>query len=650
LRPRLLVLAGPSKDSTIPLPELEATLGRDPANSVAVPDASVSRKHCLLRRDEDERFQIKDLDSRNGTLVNGRSVKEHWLRHGDEIATGDSVFLFLVEDEDQPLPASRVEFDDSHPAAETKLIHPREAVYLQPDRLLQELPATSQVARNLSGLLKISRIVHAIRDLEELQAQLLDLIFEMVPADRGAILLAEGAEQEFSCLYARTRQSRQPQLVRVSRTIARRVMQENVAILGVDVPTTGTLRDVESLIALEVRSLICVPLTVFQRVIGCIYLDSTNAANRFHEDHLQLMAAIAGISAVALDNAQRLQWLEQENQRLTTEVRQEQSLVGEGAKMREIFQFLARVSPAESTVLIEGESGTGKELAARALHRNSPRKNKQFVAINCAAIPETLLETDLFGHERGAFTGAAGLKRGRLEIADGGVVFLDEIGELAPALQVKLLRVLQEREFERVGGTQTIKVDIRLIAATNCDLNEAVRLGRFRQDLYYRLAVVQLTMPPLRERREDIPMLTRHFLQKYAKRSKVKPKPVSREAMAALVNYEWPGNVRELENAIERALVMGSSDSVLLEDLPESLLEQESPVAMHEGKYHASVKELKKQLIVDAVEQTRGNYVDAAGILGVHPNYLHRLIRNLGLKEALHDALRPRGKFSGGAA
>ena len=195
MRPRLLVLAGPSKDSTIPLPELEATLGRDPANSVAVPDASVSRKHCLLRRDEDDRFQIKDLDSRNGTLVNGRSVKEHWLRHGDEIATGDSVFLFLVEDEDQPLSASRVEFDDSHPTAETKLIHPREAVYLQPDRLLQELPATSQVARNLSGLLKISRIVHAIRDLEELQAQLLDLIFEMVPADRGAILLAEGAEQ-----------------------------------------------------------------------------------------------------------------------------------------------------------------------------------------------------------------------------------------------------------------------------------------------------------------------------------------------------------------------------------------------------------------------------------------------------------------------
>jgi transcriptional regulator with GAF, ATPase, and Fis domain len=646
LRPRLLVIAGPAKDSTIPLPAGEATLGRDPTNAVAMADASVSRKHCLLRQEEDGRFQIRDLDSRNGTLVNGLAVKEQWLRHGDEIATGDSMFLFLLEDEDQAAPASRVEFDDSHPTAETKVIHPKEVMYLQPDRLLRELPATSQVARNLNALLKISRIVHAIRGLEELQAQLLDLIFEVVPAGRGAILLAEGPAQDFTCLYARTRQTGQPQLVRVSRTIVRQVMTENVAILGVDVAGSCALRDVESLAASDVRSLVCVPLTVFQRVIGCIYLDSTNAVNRFQEDHLQLVAAIAGISAVALDNARRVQWLEQENQRLTTEVRQEQNLVGEGPRMKEIFQFLARVAPTESTVLIEGESGTGKELAARALHRNSRRGDKAFVAINCAAIPESLLESDLFGHERGAFTGAAGLKKGRLEVADGGVVFLDEIGELAPALQVKLLRVLQEREFERVGGTHTIKVDIRLIAATNRDLNEAVRKGGFRQDLYYRLAVVKLTMPPLREHREDIPMLTRHFVQKYAKRSKVKPKPVSREAMAALVNYEWPGNVRELENAIERALVMGSSDAVLLEDLPESLLEQESAAEMHEGKYHASVKELKKQLIADAVEQTRGNYVEAAAILGVHPNYLHRLIRNLGLKEGLQDALRGRTKFS----
>jgi transcriptional regulator with GAF, ATPase, and Fis domain len=655
LRPRLLAVAGPLKDSTIPLPDAEVTLGREPTNAIPVIDPSVSRKHCLIRREEDGRFQIRDLSSRNGTVVNGIAVKEQWLHHGDEIAIGDSVFVFLLEEEGVA-PHTRVEFEDSHPTAETKLIHPKEVVYLQPDRLLRELPASPQVARNLNALLKISRAVHGIRDLEELQAHLLDLVFEVVPAGRGAILLADGAEQDFNSLYARTRQSGQAQLVRVSRTIARQVMKENVAILGMDVRGSDKLREVESLAASEVRSLLCVPLAVFQRIIGCIYLDSTNPGSRFNEDHLQLMAAIAGISSVALDNARRLQWLERENQRLSSEISEDQSLVGESARMKNVFQTLAKVAPKDSTVLVTGESGTGKELAARALHRNSPRANKPFVPINCSAIPETLLESDLFGHERGAFTGAASQKKGRLEVADGGVVFLDEIGELAPTLQVKLLRVLQEREFERVGGTHSIKVDIRLIAATNRDLNEAVRKGEFRQDLYYRLAVVQLEMPALRDRKEDIPMLARHFVQKYAKRCKVKPKPVAREAMTALVHYDWPGNVRELENAMERALVMGSSDEVLLEDLPDALLDQGTSDEMTEGKYHAKVKELKKQLIIGAVEQAGGNYVDAAGILGVHPNYLHRLIRNLEMKDMLNEMLRngsrnsPRNRASGGAA
>jgi Nif-specific regulatory protein len=497
--------------------------------------------------------------------------------------------------------------------------------------------------------------VHAIRDLDDLQGQLLDLIFEVVPAGRGAILLADSEGHQFNSTFARMRQSGQAPLVRVSRTVARQVLEQGIAILGTDVPNNGDLRDAESLAASQVRSLLCVPLTVFQKVIGCIYVDSNSTGSRLHEEHLQLVTAIAGISAVALENARRLQWLEQENQRLTVEVSQERSLVGEGAQMKEIYQFLKRVAPTDSTVLIEGESGTGKELAARALHRNSPRADKPFVAINCAAIPETLLESDLFGHERGAFTGAAGLKKGRLEVADSGVVFLDEIGELAPALQVKMLRVLQEREFERVGGTHPIKIDIRLIAATNCNLEQAVRDGAFRKDLYYRLAVLKVTMPTLRERRDDIPMLARHFVQKHAKRCKVKPRPISREALSCLVNYDWPGNVRELENAIERALVLGSSDMILPEDLPESLLERTPPPEMTEAKYHAALKELKKQLICDAVEQTQGSYADAARILGVHPNYLHRLIRNLELKETLKEALRdisPRGLsgLSGGNA
>ena len=638
MRPRLLVLSGPLKDSTIPLSEGEVTIGREASNAISITDPSVSRKHCLLSG-QDGRFLVRDLESRNGTLVNGSGVEEQWLQHGDEIAAGDSSFLFLLQDEQTAPAAGRVEFEEALFTAETTVLHPRDVVYLQPDRLLRELPATSRVARNLNALLKISRIVHAIRDLDELQGQLLDLIFEIVPAGRGAILLADKEGQQFNSMFVRMRQAGQVPLVKVSRTIARQVLDQGVAILGSDVARSDELREVESLAASQVRSLLCVPLTMFERVIGCIYLDSDSVGNRLHEEHLQLVTAIAGISAVALENARRLHWLEQENERLTVEISQERSLVGDGARMQEVYQFLKRAAPTDSTVLIEGESGTGKELAARALHRNSPRASKAFVAINCSAIPETLLESDLFGHERGAFTGAASLKRGRLEVADGGVVFLDEIGEMAPSLQVKLLRVLQEREFERVGGTHPIKVDIRIIAATNCNLEQAVRDGSFRQDLYYRLAVLKITMPALRDRREDIPMLVRHFVQKHAKRCKVKPRPISREALAFMVNYDWPGNVRELENAIERALVLASSDVILPEDLPESLLERPRMPEMTEASYHAAVKELKKRLIVDAVEQTHGSYADAARILGVHPNYLHRLIRNLELKEILNEAL-----------
>ena len=654
MHPRLLAISGPLKDSMIPLSEGEVTIGREASNGIPIADPSVSRKHCLVSG-QDGRFLVRDLDSRNGTLVNGTRVEEQWLQHGDEIAAGDSSFVFLLEDEELAPAAGRVEFEEAQYTAETTMLHPRDVVYLQPDRLLRELPATSRVARNLNALLKISRIVHAIRDLNELQGQLLDLIFEIVPAGRGAILLADREGHQFNSTFGRMRQAGQTQLVKVSRTVARQVLEQGVAILGSDVPGSEELRDIESLAASHVRSMLCVPLTVFEQVIGCVYLDSDSVRNRLNEEHLQLVTAIAGISAVALDNARRLNWLEQENARLTVEISQERSLVGEGERMKEVYQFLKRAAPTDSTVLIEGESGTGKELAARALHRNSPRANKPFVAINCSAIPETLLESDLFGHERGAFTGAASLKKGRLEVADGGVVFLDEIGELAPTLQVKLLRVLQEREFERVGGIHPIKVDIRLIAATNCNLEQAVREGSFRQDLYYRLAVLKITMPTLRDRKDDVAMLVRHFVQKHAKRCKVKPLPISREALACLENYDWPGNVRELENAIERALVLASSDVILPEDLPESVLERPRLPEMTEAKYHAAVKELKKQLILDAVEQTQGSYADAARILGVHPNYLHRLIRNLELKEILKDALRDipeRGlsRFSGGNA
>ena len=302
--------------------------------------------------------------------------------------------------------------------------------------------------------------------------------------------------------------------------------------------------------------------------------------------------------------------------------------------MREVFRFIERIAPSDATILIRGESGTGKELVAHAIHNNSERSAKQFVAINCAVLSETLLESELFGYEKGAFTGAVAQKRGRLEVADGGTLFLDEVGELTPATQAKLLRVLQERQFERLGSTRSITVDVRIIAATNRNLEEAIKSGTFRQDLYYRLNVISLTLPSLRDRREDIPLLANYFVAKYSKKCKRLVSGISPEARACLVAYDWPGNVRELENAIERAVVLGNTEYLMPEDLPESLLATAADV-QNNSNYHEAVNEMKKKIILRAIEQANGNYTEAAKLLGIHSTNLHRLIRTLGLRSSI---------------
>jgi Nif-specific regulatory protein len=625
----LAAIDGPAKDHTFILSGDEISIGRDSSNTIAISDVSLSRRHCVLRRDGDS-YVLRDLESRNGTFINGAVIKESVLRNGDKIAVGDSVLVF-VTGKIPELDSDQVEFDDSLTHA-TAQFQPQDLIYLHPDRILKEVPGNSRVARNLGALLKISNAVHGLHTLPQLQEQILNSIFEVVAAERGAILL-EDQPGRYEALFARHRSPSAPHPWRVSRTVIRQVTEQGLAILAVDVPSSG-LNSAESLVSSNVRSLLCVPLRVSEKIIGAIYLDSSSFSGRFDDQDLQLVAGIASIAALAVENTRRREQLESDNLRLVAEVNLEHNMVGESAPMRAVYQFLAKVAPKEANVLIEGESGTGKELAARSIHRNSPRSSKPFVAINCAAIPEGLLESELFGHEKGAFTDATTLKKGRLEVANGGVVFLDEIGELAPELQVKLLRVLQEREFERVGGTRPIAIDVRIVAATNKNLEEAVKAGLFRLDLFYRLDVLSVVMPALRTRREDIPVLADYFLTRYCQKENLKPKRIAPSTMACLTNYDWPGNVRELENTIERALVLSTSEIILPEDLPESLLEKDVPDSVN-AKYHAAVKDLKKQLILHALDESKGNYTEAARILGVHPNYLHRLIRNLNLKEKI---------------
>ena len=387
-----------------------------------------------------------------------------------------------------------------------------------------------------------------------------------------------------------------------------------------------------SLTRRRVVSVIVAPLVAEQRTIGAIYLDSADPVDRLNREHLEIVTAIGEFAGASLQHVSRLSALKQETRRLQAALQLNDNPIGCSSAIRKVTERIARIATTDATILIQGETGTGKELAARAIHQNSARASRPFEAINCSLLRDTLLESELFGHEKGSFTGAIAQKRGKLELADGGTVFLDELAELGEPQQAMLLRVLQTREFQRLGGNRTIQVDIRIIAATNRNLEESIRNKTFREDLYYRLNVVSVTMPPLRARLEDIPLLADHFVQLFSRKNKRLVRGVSREAVAVLMQYDWPGNVRELENAIEYAVVFGSTDEILPEDLPEAVI---GPAGTSGRGYHFAVREAKRRIVRSAVEQASGNYSEAARLLGIHVNNLYRLIRELELKPVI---------------
>jgi len=616
--PRLVVVSGTRKGTIARLDDGEMTIGRDAANRLCLGEDAVSRKHCTIKR-EGGFYRIVDFNSRNGTFVNGIPVREKVLQHGNTIRLGSTVLVFLTEAEEADTPDKELEQLEGEPV----LPPTNSTLILSPeDRRLvlgAELPDLGTMVRDLNAFLKISSRINAVYRLDLLQREFLELMFEVTPTARGSIVLTSGVDGAGTVTSLR-RNGAKGAPDEVNWKLVNRALWEHASLVN----------EPESAGAGNERSVLCVPLCGVKKTLGVIYLVAAPNV-RFEENHVNFVNAVAAIFAVALENAIHLKSLEGENSRLRNEIELEHSLIGESAAMTEVMQFVARVAASDSTVLVRGESGTGKEMVARAIHRNSQRKDNPFVAINCAAITETLLESEMFGHERGAFTGATAMKKGRLEVANTGTLFLDEIGEMPPSLQAKLLRVLQNREFERVGGTRPIKVDVRFLAATNRNLEEAMKTGGFRPDLFYRLNVVSVTLPPLREHREDIPLLAMYFAAEYSDKCKRPLRGISPEARALLMSYSWPGNVRELANAIERAVVLGVGNTIVPEDLPEALLEAEAEASAG-SKYHKSINDLKKQLIVEAVERSGGMITEAAKLLGIHPNYLHRLIRNLNIR------------------
>ena len=637
VEPRLVAMAGPLQGSVNWLETDEVTIGRDLSNTLPVADSKASRRHSVLTRSGDS-YEISDCESTNGTFVNGVPAMRRRLEHGDQVEIGASRFLFLLRDTDARDGAAdgRLDLNDVRMGSTVRL-SPAEALYLQPDRVRAAFPATPEgrIGQDLQVLLAASRRVATARSVADLGATLVDLALEAVPAERGALLVPDEGEG-FHAAAQKDRVAGRAQALPVSRTVLAQIRRDREAIYSNDLSEPGALRAADSLVASPVRALVAVPIAVEESLFGVLYLDSGSPEFRVTQADLQLLMGLTNIAAGAFDNVRHLERLESERERLRVEAASRSEMVGESPAIRRVHEFIARVARADATVLILGDSGTGKELAARAIHRASPRSNAPFVAIHCAALAETVLESELFGHEKGAFTGALAQKKGKIEVADGGTVFLDEIGELSPAAQVKLLRVLQEREFERVGGTRPIRVDIRVIAATNKNLEKESAAGRFREDLYYRLSVVSITMPALRERREDIGLLASYFAARFGQKQRNRIPGISPEARAILHRYDWPGNVRELANAIERAIVLGSGEDIAPEDLPEALLEAGgSSSEPSRTTYHDTVNAAKRHIILEAAREARGSYTEAARRLGVHPNYLHRLVRNLNLKDEI---------------
>ncbi|MBX2818536.1 MAG: sigma-54-dependent Fis family transcriptional regulator [Rhodothermaceae bacterium] len=496
----------------------------------------------------------------------------------------------------------------------------------------QPKSATHQDA-SLEALFQIALEINSIMDLDRLLKKVLEHAMVALHADRGFILLTN--PKEAAGFEIRTAQnfldSQLDDVLQFSTSAVRQVLQFNKSLLLYEAKTDERFKNAQSIVVQQIQSIACVPLSIKTRPIGAIYIDSVGKHGRFKQEHLGFLEAFANLAALAIENASLYQNLREENRRLRQEVQRVQGfteIIGKSRSMERLFDILARVIDTDATVLLNGESGTGKELVARAIHHNGLRKDKPFMALFCGSLPDALLESELFGHKKGAFTGATIDKPGLFEAADGGTLFLDEVADLSPAMQTALLRVLQEGEVKRVGENKVRHVDVRIVSATNKSLKEAIKEGDFREDLYYRLNTITVNLPPLRERGDDVLLLAHHFLDKYAVGRRAYVKGISKDVRDRLKEYSWPGNIRELQNTIERAVVMATGEFIHVDDL--DLDEEDAP---RDDTYREklargqTLKEIEDQVLQAAIELYDGNISETARQLGVSRTWVHGRIK-----------------------
>jgi len=492
--------------------------------------------------------------------------------------------------------------------------------------------------RELTAILEVSKVLTTSFALEKNLSSAMSTLSNLLEMQRGCVFLLDPVSKELRIVAAHglTKENIERGKYRIGEGIVGRVIEKRSPMV---IPNIGKeplfLNKTGSRPEKDGISFLCVPIEFKGEILGVLSVDRIYSKKLGSvDDDLRVLKIVASLIAQFVKLWESYEKVTKEKERLKRELKGKyriENIIGHSDRMQEVFEAVYRVAPTKASVLLRGESGTGKELIAKAIHYMSPRSKGPFVKFSCASIPEGLLESELFGHERGAFTGAITSRSGKFELADKGTIFLDEIGDLPLALQPKILRVLQEKEFERVGGERTIKVDVRIIAATSRNLEKLVSEGKFREDLYYRLNVIPIFLPPLRERGEDIPALIEHFLERFNKENN-RSVVLDKSALQVLLNYDWPGNVRELENTIERLVIMSPSDKITASDLPASLSIRRVKTPDRITSLLADIEEIEKTNILHALEKSGWVQAKAARLLGITPRQIGYKIKKYGIE------------------
>ncbi|NUO09184.1 MAG: sigma 54-interacting transcriptional regulator [Candidatus Brocadia sp.] len=637
----LIDITTPGQEKSYSLKDV-TIIGRASTADILLDDLMVSRHHAKVSK-SDGGYLIEDLNSRNGVFLNGeRITSPQHMPCGINVCIGPHILVFKDTGPAQPCLTEYPSSEYTQVIVATKEPLPVGTIDGKICHDTAGKEEFEQLQKSLKIFQDITKAIDNIFDIDALLKEIIQIIFTVFPhAGRCFVALQEPGETK---LTIRTIQTRDPALSEeeslLSQTLAHRAIGERRSLLIMD--THMDSRVSMSIKLIGANSILCAPLICPQRTLGILQIESKSKKYEFTKADLGLFTGIASQVALLIYNAELLDGLrkakeriEYENKNLKKQQRVRSSfndIVGASLKIKETLELVKKVCDSPYSILITGESGTGKELIAKAIHYNGARSGQPFVVLNCAAIPRDLLESELFGHEKGAFTGAVETKQGLFGVADKGTVFLDEIGEMHAQTQAKLLRVLQEKELQRVGGTKVIKIDVRILAATNKDLKAAIGKGEFREDLFYRLNVVPIHIPPLRERMEDIALLAEHFLSLSCADVGKRIKGFTPEALTFLSNYSWPGNVRELRNVIERIVTLAPHDSMVeVEMLPQEV-RNKSDVRMQKYKSTGTLYEAQKQLeiemIMDALKSAEGNKSKAAELLGISRKVLYEKIEN----------------------